>query len=311
MIRSFLPTDLIGFFFQGRALPNQAKTKDNLGKKETYLSLVGAFLARWFIQDGWFIWVSTDKASFQGLASARNRPHSNVWEVDYLLFNEKDVENCQVLLEKLSLIVSERGRATKLFLRLSVETPLADAAKGAGFIPYLHEHLYHLEKEKCQTITPTCASSYYPRLRKAGDEYRLFELFQALAPASVRRVEGMTFEEWQGIKDMGRGKSWEREWVYEKGDKFAGWLRVSAAGNIGQFEVMLHPEEEEVLVQLIEHGLNSLSHCRHLLCLAPSYLERMGRLLEAQGFERVAEYSVLVKELALLAQEPCLAPLQA
>jgi hypothetical protein len=121
----------------------------------------------------------------------------------------------------------------------------------------------------------------------------------------------MTFKEWQGIKGRGRGKGWEREWVYEKGDKFVGWLRVSAAGNTGQFEVMLHPEEEEVLVQLIEDGLDSLSRCRHLFCLAPSYLGRMGRLLEAQGFERAAEYSVLVKELLAVAQQPCLEPLQA
>jgi hypothetical protein len=72
---------------------------------------------------------------------------------------------------------------------------------------------------------------------------------------------------------------------------------------------MAHSDEE--LEQMVEYSLMYLNNCRYLFCLTPDFQNELKRLLENQGFVEVANYSALVMELAIRAQQPCLIPLQA
>jgi hypothetical protein len=227
--------------------------------------------------------------------------------IDFLLLDEQDEECCFSLLEMLS-DAAEELEVEKIFLRLSAESPLLNAAKDAGFSPYVTEHLYRFENEKGKTINGKHEVPALLRYKKSSHEYGLFQLYRACVPTPVRCVEGMTFKEWQETKDKDAGKL-EREWVYEKEDSFVGWLRLSITGGSGHFEIMARADGE--LEQLVEYSLESLRSYRYLFCLTPEFQQELKHLLESRGFVEVARYSALVKELVIRAQQPCFMPMNA
>lgn len=305
MIRPFLPIDLVAILFQDRSLSNRAKTKGNIGREETRFVTLATLLGQWLNPQGRrCIWVWAEGLRLRGFASARNRSSSHAWELDRLLLDEQDRECCLSLLERLCVAGGESG-VEKVFLRLLTESSLVDTAREAGFIPYITESLYMREREEDKTATyegnPFCS----PRHKQAGDDYRLFDLYKACIPAPVRRVEGMTFKEWEEAKD----RSATVEWVFEKEGSLMGWLRVNTSGNIGQFDVMASDEGE--LEQIVEYGLMSLGGCRHLFCLAPEFQGKLAQLLQDHGFREIERYSALIKELTVRAKEPCLVPIGA
>ena len=308
MIRSLSPTDLIPLILQTGSLSNRARTKDNLGKRESRFSTVGILLDQWLIsRRRRYTRIWSEGLDIRGLASAKSRSSPCDWMIDLLLLDEQDKECCISLLEIISTVGGELG-AEKIFLRLPAESPLVDAAKEAGFSHYVTERLYRLEKEKGKLANERGELPLLPRYKQSSDEYGLFELYEACVPAPVRRVEGMTFKEWQETKDKDAGKQ-ERELVCEKEGSFVGWFRASLTGGLGQFEIMARPDGE--LEQMVEYNLMSLDRCRYLFCLTLEFQQELKLLLENRGFVEVAEYSALVKELAARAQEPCLMPLQA
>lgn len=305
MIRPFLPIDLIAILFQDRSLSNRAKTKGNIGREEARFFTLTTLLGQWLNPQGRrCIWIWAEGLRLRGLASARNRSGPYAWEVDRLLLDEQDRECCLSLLERLSIAGEESG-VEKVFLRLLTKSSMVDAARDAGFIPYTTECLYGWEnvdgKVASYKVIPSCST----RRKQAGDEYRLFDLYKACIPAPIRRVEGMTFKEWQEAKDRNATK----EWVFEKEDSLMGWLRVNARGDTGQFEVMASDEGE--LEQIVEYGLMSLDGCHRLFCLAPEFQGKLTRLLRDHGFREIERYCALIKELTVRAQEPCLVPLGA
>lgn len=303
VIRPFLPIDLIAILFQGRWLSNKAKTKDNIGREDARFFTSATLLGQWLNpQIRRCLWVGANGLRIRGLASARNRSSPHAWEIDRLLLNEQDGECCHSLLEILSAAGGESG-VKKVFLRLPAESPLVDAARGAGFIPYVTEFLYEWEKGKAAGYGEP--SSCSTRRKQEEDDYRLFELYEACIPAPIRRVEGMTFKEWQETKD----RSARKEWIFEREGSLIGWLRVRTSGDIGQFELMANDREE--LEQMVEYSLMSLNGCRYLFCFAPEFQGELTRLLQDRGFGEVKRYSAFIKELTVRAQEPCLVALGA
>jgi hypothetical protein len=294
---------LVAILFQGKWLSNRAKTKDNIGREEARFLTLATLLGEWLNpQVRRYLWVWANGLRIRGIASARNRSSSHAWEIDRLLLDEQDEECCCSLLERLSVAGEESG-VEKVFLRLPTESPLVDAARGAGFIPYVTELLYGWERGKAAGYGEPSSCSM--RRKQEGDDYKLFELYEACIPAPIRRVEGMTFQEWQEAKD----RSARKELVFEKEGRLIGWLRVVTSGDIGQFEVMATDGEE--LEQMVKYSLMALNGCRYLFCLAPEFQGELTRLLQGHGFGEVKRYSALMRELTVRSQEPCLVPLGA
>ena len=303
VVRPFLPIDSIAILIQGSGLSNRVKTKDTIGREETRFFTSATLIGQWLHpQVRRYLWVWANGFTIRGLASARNRYSTHAWEIDRLLLNEQDDDCCHLLLERLSAAGGESG-VKKIFLRLPAESPLVDGARRAGFVPYVTEILYGCEREKVTSYEKPISSSI--RRKREGDDYRLFELHKACIPDPIRRVEGMTFREWQESKDRNTSK----EWVFEKEGSLIGWLRAETCGNKGQFEIVATSEEE--LKKMVDCGLMILNNCRHLFCLAPEFQGELSRLLQNHGFNKVISYSVLIKELTVRAQEPCLVPLGA
>jgi len=303
VVRPFIPTDLIAILFQGKLLSNRAKTKDNICREEARFFTSATLLGQWLNpQIRKCLWVWANGFSVRGLASARNRSSPYAWEIDRLLLNEQDGECCHSLLENLSISGGESG-VEKVFLRLTADSPLKNAARKAGFTPYVTEFLYGWERNKAEDhgeLPP-----FHMRRKQERDNYKIFELYQTCIPAPIRRVEGMTFNEWQKSKD----RSARNELVFEKESNLIGWLRSGTSGDIGQFEVMANNGEE--LEQILEYSLMSLEGCRYLFCLTSEFQEELARLLRGRGFDEVKRYSTLIKELTVRAQEPYLVPASA
>lgn len=239
---------------------------------------------------------------FRGLASARHRSSDHAWEIDRLLIGDDDEECCNSLLERLILSGCDSG-VGKIFLRLPVDSPLANSVKKAGFLPYVTEFLYGTKEEK---VSPdTSIPPLTPRLKHLGDEYKLFEMYQKCIPVRVRQAEGMTFKEWQDSKD----RTTKQEWVFEHEGALMGWFHMRGSGDIGQFEVMT--SREEYLKHVVSYTLLSLKDCRQLLYLARDFQEELVKILRSYGLDELERYSVFIKELTIKTQDPCLVPIGA
>jgi len=124
----------------------------------------------------------------------------------------------------------------------------------------------------------------------------------------VRAAEGLTVAEWQESRDR---RSWlEREFILQREESLAGWVRIGSAGGMGRFEAVFRPDEEEGLQHLVNWGLAHLDGRTALLCVVSEFQGQLKRLLEGLGFEEAAEYIAMVKELAVKVREPSLMPAQ-
>ena len=309
MIRSFLPTDLIVILFQGGLHCNLAKSRHSLGADGARLLSLAALLVQCLKpRDRHYAWVWTDGLACRGLASVRNRSLPTAWEVDRLVLQGDDEWCCLSLLEKLCGAGTELG-VERVFLRLPADSPMLYAAHKAGFSPYMTEYLYFRDAGQGRIAAnghDGTSALMSPRVKDASDDYRLFRLYEKCVPAHIRRVEGMTYGEWQAARETGVGS----EWVFEEGGNLVGWLGTRNSHHTGQLQLMALPQED-LHQSMIECGLMFLNGCRHLYCLATEWQGELLRLLEGRGFTQAAEYSALAKELTGKDREPCLIPASA
>jgi len=307
MIRSLYPIDLASLLLLPRkSLPNEAISLDGVGNANALT--LWALLQHWFpLGRMRYSWVSIDRGRVRGIVSARNSSSPNAWQIDYL--RVKDEECGFALLYRLSAAGAEKG-AKKVFLRLHSDSPLMDGARRSGFSCYTKYYLYRYDGAG-KLGTAETPPTYHLRPRSSADDYRLFELYNATVPAPVRTAEGLTFAEWRESRDRSSWQEHHQEFVLQKEESLAGWLRISTAGGSGRFEAMFHPAEEEGLQHLVNWGLVRLDGKPPLFCIVSAFQEQLKRLLEGLGFEEAAEYCALVKELALRVRDPSFMPVQA
>ncbi len=302
MIRSFIPLDVVDLLITGKSLSNKAKTKDSVGKKDAMLNNLASILGDWFNpQFRSSVWVYTEGLTVRGLASVRDRCGPSAWEINRLLVGEDDRYSCLRLLEYLSSVGGEL-EIGRIFLRLPAESPLLRVAEETGFLHYSTEHLYWRGSSEDGEPRSEAASASSPRRKRVDDEYRLFELYLKCVPAHVRRVEGMTFKEWQSNRDRSVGQ----EWVFEKDGGLVGWVAVNNSRSLGQLDMIAATRGE--MENVVNYGLTCLSGSGHLYCLAPDFEVALLRLLEDRGFSRVTTYSALAKELVVRVVEPYAMP---
>jgi hypothetical protein len=116
----------------------------------------------------------------------------------------------------------------------------------------------------------------------------------------------MTLQEWSQSRDSDA----TRELVLDKGGEISAWLRIRLGRTAGRFEIVGELGAEE-LGQLVNHSLAVLKGRHPVYCLVPEFQEQLRRILEEQGFSKVASYSCLSKQLAVRVHEPQLVPLRA
>ncbi len=305
MIRSFLPIDLFVIVTQNGLLSDVASTKENVGSSEAAIlpSMARLLIRSMNLRDRRHTWVKMNGLDFRGLAAVRSRAHLCTWEVEHLVLKNCDTDCAASLLERLSLTGGELG-IERIFLRLPADDSLLDAACNAGFSPYLREDLYYCSNEDSGAGFVDDGPTLLRR-RRWEDEYGLFDLYRKTVPASIQRVEGLTYKDWKVNRERGLGS----EWVFEKGGQISAWFNMRRKRQHGQLDILTLPEEE--MEQIVDNGLRLLEGCRTRACLLPSHQARVSSLLQSYGFSVLGSYEVLSKEPVYRKKLPCLIPASA
>lgn len=268
-----------------------------------------------------------------GLVSARTRSGPRAWEVDGLYLpaaapqpvngngqggdNHKlDQVNADALalLEDLFQAVGERA-GERIFLRLPADSSTLTLARRSGFIVACNETLVegpgslHLNGADREATDHPDAGGLRPRL--PSDDYGVFQLYCASVPARVRQAMGLTFDQWQdGREAPARGvtPSRQEEWVAEEAGRIVGWVRLAGRGKSVGAEVMAHPDHPELLFRLVDFASR---RCPRLRWLVPEYQSPVRDRLVGRGGRQAAEYTMMVKMVAVPALQYGMAPVEA
>ena len=261
-----------------------------------------------------------------GLVSARTRAGHRAWEIDGLYLpadtfagvapnnggstdgdgrfydlGEAGADSL-TLLEHLLQEVGERS-GERVFLRLGSKSPALALAKRSGFVASFNETLLAVPG-----LAPVNGPANLPqesfiqerlRPRLAADNYGVFQLYCASVPVRVRQALGLTFDLWQDAREPDCGRvaaGQQQEWVVDHSNRIVGWLRIGARGGSSGAEVMAHPDHPDLLFRLVDFAL---ARDPRLRWLVPDYREPVANRLRSRGYRQVAEYTLLVKMVAV------------
>ena len=284
------------------AFCNEARVWERLGLEEHSVALLERALQQWApIGSGRLSWVAVRGLAIRGVASARRRARRSVWEVDHLVGAPGEEGACVGLLEELARGLGRSG-VEKVFLRLDAHSRLLEAARSAGFFPYLSERLWRLEQVSQGLDCPPLPM----RLSALGgaDLLPLFQLYNATVPATVRRSEALTLREWAAMQERGRCQ----HLVLEKDGRLAAWLRLARHDGAGCFALLASRRQDAPLDNLLVTALHYLHDRRPIFCLVPEYERGLAARLADLGFQPVAEYAVLANRLARPIEEAVQVP---
>ncbi len=282
---------------------NRAHTLRNLRSEKSFgVSLIQVSKASLAARGESCAWVCHMNSRVVGLAAARQRSGPQCWEITHLFLTPEGESDFPELLENVAQSAASSG-AQKVFIRLRQDDPLVDMGRLSGFFPCIPEVLYKgLPTRKDGKHAPS--SDDFPqslRRKVPSDEHDLFRLYNAAVPSEIRRVIGMTFEQWNASHERYGGRC--EEFVITNEDKLRGWLTSVQQSANGQIGAMIHPDEERYLASVVEFGIEHLAETKAVYCLVPEYQFALLRALEDRGFEAVSDYITLVKSMAVTAQE--------
>jgi hypothetical protein len=308
VVRTVRPTDLVALVsFDGRVYPNEAKTRERIGKTESAPHPLESALEQWFsFATGRHTWISVKGATLRGLVSARRRGARAVWEVDCLInAAEDDGTICLSLLDQ-AVAEAARSGVEKVFLRLASDSCILPFARKAGFRSVFTEELFSCA---APDVGARSVDQELPlRKRVRADDHSLFQLYNAVAPEAVRRAEAVTLGEWRAAQERNWPSSRVSQQVLERDSRITAWLRSAVHAGVGRFDLMIHPEERARQDALLDVALRRLARSGPVLTLVPSHAEGLARALLRRGFEQGEEYSVLVKRTTVAVKTAQLAP---
>jgi hypothetical protein len=288
--RTVLPTDLVALVsYDGRVYANEAMTRDRIGTQDSPHPLETAF-EQWFsFATGRHTCVSVKGPTLRGLVSARKRGNKQAWEIDCLI-DAADGDG-GVLLSLLDQITAAAGKsgALRVFVRLPAGSELAAATQRCGFMAYAREQVYRAK------VDASWAHDAPEGLRRWSktDPYPVFQIYSATVPQEVRRIEGMTFGEWQASQEsLGR----TTQYAIEREGSVRGRLRVAGGGDLGRFDVTA---DDDALDDLLRGAMSKIANREWIYTLAPSYAEGLIRRLDRLGFEAGEEYAVMSRRTVM------------
>ena len=239
-------------------------------------------------------WVVSGGGAMEAIASARRLHGRRSWQVTQLLADGCAEGAVTRVLEQVAVEAGGAG-AERVFLRLPADCTLLDAARRSGFFPVFLETLM---RGRPPALAPDAAGpeATSPRDASRLDEYGMFRLYNAAIPPDVRRLAGVTFDQWRDSRERGAGR--EREYVLEGEHGLDGWLKVGRRGADGWMQAMLAPGSEGAAVALAASGLGRLAGARSVCALVVESQPDWGRALGELGMAAEADFVVCVRTMA-------------
>ncbi|MCH7735871.1 MAG: hypothetical protein IH872_00565 [Chloroflexi bacterium] len=226
------------------------------------------------------------------LASARVRSGVKAWEVDRLHLKELGSGQALDLLEQIVFGAGSRG-AERVFLRVPSDSQIVDVARRAGFFPYYEEiHLTGREwLPGTNDVLEENTCRFMAEERSAPDEHGLFQLYCAATPQRVREGIGMTIDQWRDSQEPARPH--RNETVLKLDGKIVGWRMREPFGKTTAGQVLGHPSHPEASPYLVRIS------CQTQNWLVPSYQPNIAELLDRQGLNEAARYTMLIKTVVV------------
>ena len=327
MIRHLRPSDLTRVLFLRPAEGGtQAFTLDSAThpsareyRANRYIARTLAWRAR---RDGW---IAFGRSGVTGIVRVRRRNGPTVWEISELFLSpdaQPEIDGAE-LLGDLTDIAASSG-IHRVFLRVPDGSPMATAARRAGFILQTCETLYRRPED----LRGAEQTAHYPgesgwRTVQDEDLQRIFRLYGNSTPLSVRESAGMTLPEWRDsleplprtrrqsmISDrraaLSRNKS-DRvnfgEMVLDGENGPTAWMRYSDASNERLFTLMVEPEAQVDLDEVVQ-GVLAGGFGMPAAMLVPLYATRIASALQAAEFVPGHDYELLARQTAERAKIP-------
>ena len=312
MIRPLRPTDIValsGLNAQAALVEVTSQTWPRVQPESGHLSHL-ALLSHSLTRpvDRRQAWVCTSRSGVRGIAIAKSRAGGLAWDVEHL-YAEED-RDAAALLDHLC------GQAAHAAVRrVFMETPSGprgiDIGRRAGFDRYTSAQLFYLPAQAPRQQLETFGAR--PRLR--ADEQPLFQLYNAAVPLKVRRAEALTYEEWAAL--YGGRHKWaptlfgeRQQLVWEFGTWLIGWMEV-VFGSRSQFlEVLIGPDGERHIDEMIAYAVSQTSPKAPLYATAREYQPALASGLQRAGFREVSDVDIHVRQLAARVPNPTLVPAQ-
>ena len=276
-----------------------------------------------------------DGKKLMAMASARSNPGRKSWEIDRLYlygswpsldfqdygdfsdrwdmgwYEDFSAEDAGLeLLEQLNAAIGERA-AQRIYLRLPANNPALTIAQRSGFTAGVKETLLEGYGGNTGGVLPPREGPPGMRPVSPPDEYGLFQLYCASASAKAREALGLTFDQWQEHRETGGNlfkPAGYKEWVADGPARLAGWLRLTRRWVTVDVQTMTHPDHPEALYSAMDYALAQPGIQRWLV---PDYQKQVAERLSHRGFRQVAEYTMMVKMVAVPARQYGMAPVEA
>ena len=317
MIRTLRPSDLTRLLFlrpaEGRT---QAFTLDNAAhlnacgyRPNRYISRALGWRAR---RDGL---IAFGRSGVTGVVCIRRRNGPTVWEISELFLtpgSQPEVDGAELLSDLAD--VASRSAIHRVFLRVEAGSPMATAARRAGYMLQARETMYR----RPQDLRGQDQPSHYPvesgwRTVKDEDFYPIFRLYGSATPLPVRKTAGMTLPEWRDSLEslprsiprtigtvLGRPKPLDvnsGEMMLEGVDGPVAWMRYSDASNERLFTLMVEPESDVDLDEVV-HGVLAGGFGMPAAMLVPLYAHPIAMALQAAGFVPGHDYELFARQTA-------------
>jgi len=327
MIRHLRPSDLTRVLFLRPAeVATPASTLHSAThpsareyRANRYIARTLAWRAR---RDGW---IAFGRSGVTGIVRVRRRNGPTVWEISELFLSpdaQPEIDGAE-LLGDLTDIAASSG-IHRVFLRVPDGSPMATAARRAGFILQTCETLYRRPED----LRGAEQTAHYPgesgwRTVQDEDLQRIFRLYGNSTPLSVRESAGMTLPEWRDsleplprtrrqsmISDrraaLSRNKS-DRvnfgEMVLDGENGPTAWMRYSDASNERLFTLMVEPEAQVDLDEVVQ-GVLAGGFGMPAAMLVPLYATRIASALQAAEFVPGHDYELFARQTAERAKIP-------
>jgi len=253
----------------------------------------------------WHHWIAIEDRRLVGLIIARNRNSSQVWQISHLLVSHEAGDDLTRELFNQITADAYRHGIERLFLRLPLDSPIQQIAVEQGFQPYIAERLYQWSPFKDNLIVEHQNITGTWRSRTKQDNWSVFQLYSAVAPAIVRQAEGLAYAEWLQSRERKNGiqdKVWEKDGIIQ------GWARAKSCGNGVMFEFLSNPGDVSAIMPFIQSVVRGK---QPVFVLTYSYQAHIQSLLESEGSIPVADNSLFLKRLLVRVTQTRLAPMRA
>ena len=234
-----------------------------------------------------------------GMTVLRGQSSFSTWEIDQLLVEPASHDMCAELLARADALVPPI-KGLRMFLRLTDDSPVAQASAEAGYRRYLTEDVLGApaDLDTSRALRFRLAPDLDVRSRRQEDDYPLFRLYTAATPVPVRALEGLTFREWQEATAVRwQGTSRLHDVVMAQEGRLVGWLRTATTSSGHVLASMFwHPDVPDAADAITREALTVTRETHRLRLLIPTHDTALTDRFEEAGFGRIATYTSLVHQ---------------